>query len=110
MRVLWKKKGRRSDGTDICALDAPRKTPPYSLAGSPVTAVVDYAHGQNGLPPADMLEFRLVKGRVLLRPSGTEPKFKLYLEYHAQTKKEAQQGYAALQACRTIMENSCQAE
>ena len=98
MRVLWKKKGRRSDGTDICALDALRKTPTYSLAGRPVTAVVDYAHGQNGLPPADMLEFRLAKGRVLLRPSGTEPKFKLYLEYHAQTKKEAQQGYAALQA------------
>jgi phosphomannomutase len=58
-----------------------RQSPPDSLAGRAVTRVDDLAHGLDGLPPSDVLRFRLSDGgRVIVRPSGTEPKLKCYLE------------------------------
>jgi phosphomannomutase len=58
-----------------------RTDPPRELAGLAVTEVVDLAGGANGLPPTDALVVRLGGGgRVVLRPSGTEPKLKAYLE------------------------------
>ena len=58
-----------------------REAPPGTLAGSPVTEIVDLADGVDGLAPTDGL--RLLAGdgtRVVIRPSGTEPKVKCYLE------------------------------
>jgi phosphomannomutase len=58
-----------------------RSTPPAALAGHPVEAVVDLARGADGLPPSDVLVFKLAGGRrVIMRPSGTEPKLKNYYE------------------------------
>jgi phosphomannomutase len=58
-----------------------RETPPASLGGYDVEATDDLAHGGNGLPPTEGLRFRLAQGaRVVVRPSGTEPKLKCYLE------------------------------
>ena len=58
-----------------------RATPPVALGGVAVTSVRDYALGTRGLPPADLLELVLADdSRVLLRPSGTEPKLKCYFE------------------------------
>jgi phosphomannomutase len=43
--------------------------------------VDDLAEGGLGLPPTDGLRYRLGKeARVVIRPSGTEPKLKCYLE------------------------------
>ena len=85
-------------------LTALRKAPPKTLAGMPIEDVWDYADGRDGLPPADMLEFRLVNGRVLLRPSGTEPKLKLYMEVHENDPLRAKISYTALRsACEALL-------
>jgi phosphomannomutase len=58
-----------------------RATPPVRLGGLPVESVDDLAQGDGGLPPTDGLRYRLGSGaRVIVRPSGTEPKLKCYLE------------------------------
>ena len=57
-----------------------RKAPPASIAGLAVESVVDYSAGGTGLPAADVLEYRLAGGaKFMVRPSGTEPKIKVYL-------------------------------
>ena len=51
------------------------------LGGLPVESVDDLAAGSADLPPTDGLRYRLGSGaRVVVRPSGTEPKLKCYLE------------------------------
>ncbi|NHC43901.1 phospho-sugar mutase [Motilibacter aurantiacus] len=63
------------------AVDRLRQGPPQRLGGRAVTAVDDLAAGGGGLPPTDGLRFHLEGGaRVIVRPSGTEPKLKCYLE------------------------------
>ena len=86
-----------------------RAAPPAVLAGQPVTGSEDLAAGSDGaalsagagaaragaaragaggaararepgLPPADVLIYRMPGARVVIRPSGTEPKLKAYLE------------------------------
>jgi phosphomannomutase len=58
-----------------------REHPPATLAGRAVTEVDDLADGLGGLPPTDALRLRLSgDARVVIRPSGTEPKLKCYLE------------------------------
>jgi phosphomannomutase len=57
-----------------------RADPPRTLLGRPVTAVEDLRAGARGLPPSDVLVLRADGARVVIRPSGTEPKLKAYLE------------------------------
>ncbi|HEX5511048.1 MAG TPA: phospho-sugar mutase [Actinomycetales bacterium] len=58
-----------------------RELPPSELADSAVTEVVDLSAGADGLPPTDGLRYLTDHGdRVIVRPSGTEPKLKCYLE------------------------------
>ena len=57
-----------------------RAHPPAALAGLPVTGTTDLAAGADGLPPSDVLTYHLPGARVVIRPSGTEPKLKAYLE------------------------------
>jgi phosphomannomutase len=64
-----------------------RADPPAEFGGEPVAGMVDLAGSPGGpgadglpLPAADVLIFRLPGARVVLRPSGTEPKIKCYLE------------------------------
>lgn len=70
---------------DLGLLDAMmnrlRADPPESFGGSAIETFVDLAEGSEQLPPTDGLLY-LTKdlSRVIIRPSGTEPKLKCYLE------------------------------
>jgi phosphomannomutase len=57
-----------------------RAAAPTFLGGQAVTSVGDLTGGRNGLPSADVLIYKLAGARVVIRPSGTEPKIKAYLE------------------------------
>jgi phosphomannomutase len=59
-----------------------RADPPAELGGRPVTELTDLAASPSGssVPRADVLILRLPGARVVLRPSGTEPKIKCYIE------------------------------
>ncbi|MCX5385247.1 phospho-sugar mutase [Streptomyces sp. NBC_00083] len=57
-----------------------REQPPASLAGLAVTKAEDLTEGTEHLPPTDGLRYYLEGARVIVRPSGTEPKLKCYLE------------------------------
>ena len=65
-----------------------RAAPPHTLAGERVTRVRDYLSGLDGLPASDVLELRTAHVKVIVRPSGTEPKLKLYYSAHARTMEE----------------------
>jgi phosphomannomutase len=56
-------------------------SPPAALGGVAVESVTDLSAGADGLPPTPGARFLLADGsRVIVRPSGTEPKLKCYLE------------------------------
>lgn len=58
-----------------------RKSPPHSIGGQNVAKMEDYATGATGLPKSDVLRFWLEDGsKLVVRPSGTEPKVKIYAE------------------------------
>ncbi len=58
-----------------------RNAPPSVLGGSQVDSVRDLAEGLDGLPPTDgVLLLTADDTRVIVRPSGTEPKVKCYIE------------------------------
>lgn len=70
---------------DLGLLDAMmnrlRVSPPDSFGGSAVETAADLAEGSEQLPPTDgLLYLTKDRSRVIIRPSGTEPKLKCYLE------------------------------
>ena len=71
-----------SDQPMARAMDGLRAAPPPELAGAAVTAVHDLSGGTGHLPPADVVVLELygAEARVIVRPSGTEPKMKVYAE------------------------------
>jgi phosphomannomutase len=73
---------RVTDLSDIAnAMARLRATPPTSLGGYAVERADDLSLGSAQLPPTDGLRYSLAGGgRVIIRPSGTEPKLKCYLE------------------------------
>jgi phosphomannomutase len=94
--VLPGAEGRaRIDG----AMAALRSSPPARIGASPVARVLDAAAGEervrgesrpSGLPRSDVLAFQSEDGaRLTVRPSGTEPKIKFYLELVGEAKERA---------------------
>jgi phosphomannomutase len=76
-----------------------RAAPPAQLGDVAVSGIDDLANGTSDLPPGDVMRMRLADGsRVVVRPSGTEPKLKAYLDVRAETAAEAASRLAALHA------------
>lgn len=68
-----------------------------TFGGKIVEKALDYSAGLDGLPKADVLKFYLSGGTTLVvRPSGTEPKLKLYLSVTAKDAAEAAEIEAAI--------------
>ena len=63
---------------------------PESICGMKVEKLTDYSKGVNGLPKSDIVEFTLSGGtKLIIRPSGTEPKVKIYALCRCETKDKA---------------------
>jgi phosphomannomutase len=74
-----------------------REEPPTDIGGVPVARIDDLSEGSGQLPPTDGLRYHLQDAsRVIVRPSGTEPKLKVYLEVIVAV--EASSGLAAARA------------
>ena len=75
-----------------------RADPPTSLGGRDVVRMDDLENGVDGLPPTDGLRFTLTDARVIIRPSGTEPKLKCYLQVVVPVTGEIDQAQAGAQS------------
>ncbi|MFJ4168921.1 phospho-sugar mutase [Paenarthrobacter sp. NPDC089714] len=94
---------------DLGLLDAMmnrlRVNPPEAFGGSAVEVFTDLAEGSETLPPTDgLLYLTKDQSRVIIRPSGTEPKLKCYLEV-IQPVESAAELPAARQAARTSLDD-----
>jgi len=86
------------------AMKSIRSNPPATLAGLPAV-FTDMSIGSEQLAATDGLRFDLADGRrVIIRPSGTEPKLKCYLEAVSDSKESAKALLEALeQSCRELL-------
>ena len=82
------------DGAEKMAalMERLRHRTPESLAGVPVVRILDYLRDdQTGLPKSNVLRFLLQDGsEAAVRPSGTEPKLKIYLTAAGETKDDSE--------------------
>lgn len=80
-----------------------RREPPTTLAGSPVVRIQDLSEGSAELPPTDGVAwYTEANDRVIIRPSGTEPKVKCYLEVIEPVASPAELGAAKQTAAERL--------
>ncbi|TPX04334.1 phospho-sugar mutase [Schumannella luteola] len=73
-----------------------RAAPPTSIGGVAVVSAEDFLEGVGDYPKGDILRYRLEgDGRVIVRPSGTEPKLKVYIDAASTTGPGAERLAAA---------------
>lgn len=81
------------------AMAALRADPPTAIGDVAVSSFEDLLAATEGQPAGDILRFWLADGsRVLVRPSGTEPKLKVYLDVRGTSAADATTRLAALDA------------
>ena len=90
---LWRRHGVHRTGLRSLRFDEPdgaqriegvlariRRSPPAAVGGRDVVSMTDLAQPGTSLPPTNALVFDLAGGRIVIRPSGTEPLLKVYAE------------------------------
>jgi phosphoglucomutase len=84
-------------------MDDWRQNPPVEIGGVKVEQVLDYGKGHDGLRPENVLKYMLEDGSwFCLRPSGTEPKIKVYFAVEGESKDAAADALQTLKT--TVME------
>ena len=112
MRALYEKHGFTCCGVSSFAfegedgmekmgnvMDALRSAPPAEIGGAAVTARADYQTGEGvalPLPHSNVLEYRMGTSKLIIRPSGTEPKIKVYVSSRAGDMESAERANRAL--------------
>ena len=79
-----------------------RRNPPKELAGEVVTQILDYDKHGTGLPRSNVLRFIMADGEAVVRPSGTEPKLKVYLTAAKETCRASQEMIERLERYFTL--------
>ncbi|HSX04821.1 MAG TPA: phospho-sugar mutase [Rhabdochlamydiaceae bacterium] len=75
------------------AMQKLRANPPKTILNEKVAVLEDYQKGFNGLPKSDVLLFRLEdESKLVVRPSGTEPKLKIYAGVRLKSFPSLQEG------------------
>lgn len=78
-------------------LDKLRAERPTEFAGYAVEQIIDYENDETGLPKSNVLAFGLAEGCYLVvRPSGTEPKLKIYVTAKAETEPKVEEAVQRL--------------
>lgn len=76
-----------------------RSLPPTQIAGRSIASAEDLLQSAPGQPSGDVLRYRLSDGsRVIVRPSGTEPKLKVYIDATGDSTEAAAASVAELEA------------
>lgn len=90
----------RVDDVSIIArvMSALRAQTPAQIGETQVVEAEDLLHAAEGAPSGDVLRYRLAdSSRVIVRPSGTEPKLKVYIDARADTAEHARNAVDALE-------------
>ena len=95
---------RVTDLAEIGALMARlRDAPPSAIGGIRVDHIDDFADGFGPFPPGDILRFALEgSARVIVRPSGTEPKLKVYIDASSDSGSPLERRAAAAATVATL--------
>lgn len=99
---LEKLESRTMKGKDGLArigqiMDQWRSSPPAEINGRKVVSVLDYSLGLDGLPKENVLKFVLDDASwFCLRPSGTEPKIKVYFAVCGQSEQDSAERLSGL--------------
>ena len=94
-------------------MDHLRQNPPTVIANLTVVGHSDYQESkcveggavtEIDLPKSNVLEYRLENGaKIIVRPSGTEPKIKVYLSAKGATKAKSQEVIDAMKAAAPVL-------
>jgi phosphomannomutase len=98
---------RQADATGPTLGDLLRKNPPGTIGTRALARLDDFLEGFESYPPEDIIRYYLSDGsRVIVRPSGTEPKVKIYLDTSGETRADAESALAGLEkAVRGLLDS-----